>query len=481
MTTHSIRSALATLALATLALTVVGARTGLAQQQSTVDRYIGSWMGTLATPAAKLRLALTVRRDSSGALAGEMVSVDQGNATIPATLTLHGDTIVVAMPAAQASYTGVLGAANDSIRGSFNQGGSLPLTLGRATILPTVAHPQEPKPPFSYDARDVTFESVPGVRLAGTITTPPGDGPFPAVVMVTGSGPQNRNEELLGHKPFLIITDYLARHGIAALRYDDRGTAQSTGSFSTGTSVDFANDAEAAVRFMRTQPKIERNHVGIIGHSEGGMIAPMVAARSSDVAFIVLLAGPGIPGDSILLLQEQLIATAMGTPPAMVERTTEVNRHLFAAIKSATDSADAVARVMATEQNMLATLPENERATAEQQLRAARGPLLTPWMRYFLSYDPRPTLRKVHVPVLALDGTLDLQVPYKQDLAAIDTALKAGGNRDYRIVQLPGLNHLFQTATTGSPTEYATISETFSPAALEIIATWINAHAGTKK
>ena len=269
--------------------------------------------------------------------------------------------------------------------------------------------------------------------------------------MVTGSGPQNRNEELLGHKPFLVIADYLARHGIASLRYDDRGTAQSTGSFSAGTSVDFANDAEAAVRFLRGQPKIDRDHVGIIGHSEGGMIAPMVAARDRDVAFIVLLAGPGIPGDSILLLQEQLIAAAMGTPAALIERNTDVNRRLFAAIKSATDSADAAARVTAAAQRMIATLPDNERAAAEQQLRAARDQLLTPWMRYFLSYDPRPTLRKVHVPVLALDGTLDLQVPYKQDLAAIDTALRAGGNRDYRIVELPGLNHLFQTATTGSP------------------------------
>jgi pimeloyl-ACP methyl ester carboxylesterase len=476
MTTQRTRSAFAI-----AALVACGTHLALAQQSPVADRYVGTWMGTLATPAAKVRLALMVKRDPNGGLSGEMVSVDQGNATIAATVSLHGDTIVVAIPSAQASYTGVLGAANDSIRGSFTQGASLPLNMGRAALLPAAARPQEPKPPFPYDARDMTFESVPGVRLAGTIVTPPGPGPFPALVMVTGSGPQNRNEELLGHKPFLVISDYLARHGIATLRYDDRGTAQSTGSFSAGTSVDFANDAEAAVRFMRAQAKIDRNHVGIIGHSEGGMIAPMVAVRSRDVAFIVLLAGPGIPGDSILLLQEQLIATAMGTPPAMVERNTEANRRLFAAIKSATDSADAVARVMATEQKMLATLPENERATAEQQLGAARGQLLTPWMRYFLSYDPRPTLRKVHVPVLALDGTLDLQVPYKQDLAAIDTALKAGGNRDYRIVELPGLNHLFQTATTGNPAEYATIAETFSPAALEIIATWINAHAGTTR
>ena len=453
---------------------------GLPAQQtgSGADRFLGNWSGTLATPAAKLRLALTVTRDSTGSLAGVLTSLDQANAKIPATIALHGDTIVASMTTVKASYTAVLDAAKDSLRGMFTQGVPLPLDMGRAAALPTPVRPQEPKPPFPYRTQDVTFASVPGVRLAGTIVMPPGAGPFPAVVMVTGSGPQNRDEELLGHKPFLIIADYLARHGIASLRYDDRGFAKSTGNFAAATSSDFANDAQAAVQFLRAQKGVAANHVGVLGHSEGGLIAPMVAVKDKDVAFIVLVAGPGLPGDSILLMQEELIAKASGAAQAVIDTNGAVNERLFAAIKGARDSADAAARVNAIVDRMVASLPANEQASARARLDIAKKQLLTPWMLYFLAYDPRPTLRRVHVPVLALDGSLDLQVPPKQDLAAIDTALKRGGNRDYRVVELPGLNHLFQPAKTGSPSEYATIDETFSPDALKIIADWINAHSG---
>jgi pimeloyl-ACP methyl ester carboxylesterase len=199
------------------------------------------------------------------------------------------------------------------------------------------------------------------------------------------------------------------------------------------------------------------------------------------VAFVVLLAGPGLPGDSILLMQQELIAKAQGAPQEMIDRNAGANSRLFAAIKSSRDSADAAARVDSISRRMVASLPEDQREQARAQLVTARRELLTPWMMYFLKNDPGPTLRQVRVPVLALDGSLDLQVPPKQDLAAIDAALKEGGNRDYRVVELPGLNHLFQTAKTGSPSEYATISETFSPAALEIIAEWINSHAGKRR
>ena len=453
-----------------------------AQLPSTgADRFIGNWMGTLVTPAARLRLALTVARDSAGALSAVLTSLDQGNAKVPATLAIHGDTIIVSMASAQATYTAALDAKGDSLRGEFFQGGALPLAMGRGAALPPPVRPQEPKPPFPYASEDVSFESVPGVRLAGTVLTPPGAGPFPAVVMVTGSGPQNRNEELLGHKPFLVIADYLARHGIASLRYDDRGVEKSTGSFAAATSADFANDAQAAVEFLRAQKGIARDHVGILGHSEGGLIAPMVAARSKDVAFVVLLAGPGLPGDSILLMQQELIAKAQGAPQEMIDRNTGANSRLYAAIKSGRDSADAAARVDSISKRMVASLPEDQREQARAQLAAARRGLLTPWMMYFLKNDPRPTLRQVRVPVLALDGSLDLQVPPKQDLAAIDSALKEGGNRDYRVVELAGLNHLFQTAKTGNPSEYASIAETFSPAALQIIADWINAHAAKRR
>ena len=455
---------------------------GLHAQQpaSGADRFVGNWLGTLATPSARLRLALTVTRDSSGTLSGTLTSLDQANTRIPAALTVHGDTITASMSAVQASYTAVLSPAKDSLRGTFTQGMPLPLDMGRVAALPTPVRPQEPKPPFPYRTADVSFESVPGVRLAGTISIPPGAGPFPAVVMVTGSGAQNRNEELLGHKPFLVIADYLARHGIASLRYDDRGFAQSTGNFAAATSADFANDAQAAVAFLRKQRDIAPNRVGILGHSEGGLIAPMVAARDRDVAFIVLLAGPGLPGDSILLMQSELIAKAAGAPQAAIDTTLEVDTRLFAAIKASRDSADAAARVNAILDRMVASLPAAEQAQARVRLDAARHQVLTPWMQYFLKYDPRAALRQVRVPVLALDGSLDLQVPPRQDLAAIDTALARGGNRDHRVQELPGLNHLFQPAKTGSPSEYAAIEQTFSPAALEIIADWITAHGGNK-
>lgn len=468
-----------TLALAVLATLIPHA--GHAQQHASLDRFVGTWTGAIApNPTIRLHLALTVTRDASDGLVGVMTSLDQGNAKIPATFRTNGDTLVVAMPAVHASYTGVLGAANDSLRGSFTQGTTMPLDMGRVVALPVPDRPQEPKPPFPYRETAVSFESVPGVRLACTITMPFGAGPFPAVVMVTGSGAQDRNEALLGHKPFLVITDYLARHGIAALRCDDRGTAKSTGNFAAGTSADFANDAEASVRYLRAQPGIDRDHVGMLGHSEGGLIAPMVAARSADVAFIVLLAGPGLPGDSILLMQGKLIALAAGTPAGAVEQTTETNRRLFAALKTGTDLADGAARVLAVEKTMVAALTPEQQSMAAKRLDAVNTQLFSPWMRYFITYDPRPALRKVRVPVLAMDGALDLQVPPGEDLAAIAAALKEGGNHDYRIVELPKLNHLFQTAATGSPAEYAQSNETFSPAALEIIADWINAHARAK-
>jgi len=285
---------------------------------------------------------------------------------------------------------------------------------------------------------------------------------------------------LLGHRPFRVLADHLARRGIATLRYDDRGTARSTGDFAAATSADFADDAEAAVRVLRARAGVRRDAVGIVGHSEGGLVAPIVAARSRDVAFAVLLAGPGIPGDSILLLQQRLIATAQGAPSLMVDRMVATNRRLFAAVRGARDSADAAARLAVAEGEVTAELPEAQRATARAQLAAANRQLLGPWMRHFVAYDPRPALRRTRVPVLALNGALDLQVPPRENLDAIGAALREGGNRDVTLAELPQLNHLFQTARTGAPSEYAAIAETFAPAALERVSTWISERFGKK-
>jgi uncharacterized protein len=443
------------------------------------SRIVGIWQGVLASGAFRQRLAFIINRDSVGAPHGTMRILDQGGVELPAVVVAHGDTLSFTIAAQHISYSGVVTTAGDSIRGTFMQGSnSIPLTFGRSTEKSvSVGRPQDPKPPFPYNTKEVTVPSDAGIRLAGTIIIPDGPGPFPAVVFVTGSGPQDRDEALLGHRPFLVIADYLARHGIASLRYDDRGFAKSTGTFETATSADFAVDAEAALHFLQRVPGIARDRVGIVGHSEGGLIGPMVAARTRDVAFLVLMAGPGMPGDSLSLLQLRRLASS-STSSAQVDAQVENNRRLFHAVAGARDSADAVARVLAVKQEIIVALPEDQRAAAASRFDQAMPKLVNPWMRYFLRYDSRTALRNVHVPVLALGGTLDMQVPARENLSGIDAALRAAGNTDYRIVELPNLNHLFQTATNGSPAEYATIDETIAPQVLELIASWINQRFG---
>jgi fermentation-respiration switch protein FrsA (DUF1100 family) len=440
------------------------------------DRFAGDWAGVLRPGAASLRITLTITRDAAGGYVGTAGSPDQGPTRIPATVAVRGDTLTFAIPTAGARFVGVL-SAGDSVRGTFTQGpGTLPLALGRAAPgvpAPAARRPQTPAAPFPYRTQDVTFESVPGVRLAGTLVVPPGPGPFPAVVFITGSGPQNRDEELFEHRPFAVIADRLARAGVASLRADDRGVGASTGDFRAATSADFAADAEAAVRYLRTRPEVARDRVGLLGHSEGGLIAPMVAARTRDVAFLVLLAGPGLPGDSILLLQGAALARAAGLPDAAVAQQASVQRPLFAAVRAARDSADASTRIRRAVDSIVTAQPEAARAGARAQLATASEQLATPWMRYFLTHDPAPVLRRVQVPVLALNGALDRQVPAAENLGAIRAALAAGRNRDHTETTLAGLNHLFQTAGTGLPNEYGVIEETVAPAALDAVTAWI--------
>jgi pimeloyl-ACP methyl ester carboxylesterase len=291
--------------------------------------------------------------------------------------------------------------------------------------------------------------------------------------LITGSGPQDRNEALLGHQPFLVLADYLTRRGIAVLRADDRGVGGTSKGGPNDTTENFASDALAGVEFLKTRKEINPKQIGLIGHSEGGMAAPMVAAKSDNVAFIVLMAGPGIPGDKLLIKQTGLIASSECEKE--VERSLAESQNLFAIVSQEKDSVvarqklhdAATKRAEAAKKRVDAQL-----ASSETQSYA----FATPWFRYFLSYDPRPTLTKVHVPVLAINGGKDLQVPPKEDLDGIEQALKDGGNRDYKVVLLPGLNHLFQTSRTGAPSEYAEIEETIAPIALQTVGDWIVAH-----
>lgn len=376
--------------------------------------------------------------------------------------------------------------------GVLKQGGSFKSTLkrlGAGESASELKRPQEPKPPFPYDAVDVTIEhKAANLTLAGTLTTPTDAGPHPCVVLVSGSGAQDRDESLMGHKPFLVLADHLTRHGIAVLRYDDRGTGKSTGDFKAGTSDDFAQDALAAIEFLKSQPNIDTKRLGIVGHSEGGLIAPMCAAKSKDIAFIVLLAGTGITGQELLPIQNKLIVLANGASEAEAQTQTNDIIAALAMVRAGKTVSEIQQAIRAAVLRELSTdpstkdLPEAQRHTqADELVKAQTEQLTSPWFRRFLEIDPRDNLRKVACPVLAVNGEKDLQVPPVENLKEIEKALKEGGNNKVSTMVFPGLNHLFQTCKTGSPGEYATIEETFAPAALDVVTGWIRACTGLER
>lgn len=439
---------------------IVGMSTPVAAQQA-----VGDWHGRLDVGAVRLRLGVTIARNADGGLAGTIVSPDQGPQKIPiASVVFAGPNLSFQVPSIGGSFAAKWDAGRKAWDGTWTQGRAFALILLPGAI-EAALRPQEPKPPFPYREEQAEIDSVAGVRLAGTLTVPPGGGPFPAVVLITGSGPQNRDEELLGHKPFLVLADYLTRRGIAVLRYDDRGTAKSTGTFAAGTTRDFAQDAQAAVRWLRQQPRIDPAHVGAIGHSEGGLIAPMVAERDPKLAFVVLLAGPGVRGADVVAAQADAIGRGAGLSADVVTKNVALLRAI----------SDAVIRAPDIEHARAAVAPLLATSGVPEPARAAQLNMVTSdWYRQFAAYDPAPALRALRIPLLALNGANDKQVLADQNLPAIRAAAK--GNPDATIMELPGLNHLFQTSDSGNPQDYGTIEETFSPAALTLIGDWVLKH-----
>jgi len=446
--------------------------------QSIQERALaGAWQGTLAVGGASLRIVFHFVAAPQGGYKATFDSPDQGAFGISTdTVIVQDTTIRVLIKAIAGEFKGTRSANADSISGTWSQGGvQLPLVVrSTSSVQEAPKRPQEPKKPYPYIELEVTFHNLKaGVTLAGTLTFPSQGGPFPAVILITGSGPQDRDESVFGHKPFLVFSDYLTRRGIAVLRYDDRGTGKSTGSFKSGTSRDFADDAGAAVAFLKTRKEVRSGKIGIVGHSEGGIIAPLLAAESKDVAFIVMMAGTGVPGDEIIYKQAVLIALAAGATEEQVKQQQSQRKKFFAVLKSGKDTTATAAelrRLMKAE--MDSTMQSNPQA-AEAAIDAQIGQLNSLWFRHFLIYDPRPALMKVRCPVLAINGEKDLQVSPKQNLPEIEAALRAGKNKDFTVQEIPGLNHLFQTASTGAPSEYGKIEETISPTALKMIADWI--------
>ncbi len=451
-----------------LVLFVLALSFSASAQQQTIE---GTWLGGLDVNGMTLHLAFHVASSPTGFTA-TLDSLDQGAKGIPiSSATQQGSDVAFDLPKLAASFKGKLGADFATITGTWSQGGgSLPLVLKRvaADAVLEQRRPQNPAKPYPYREEDVAYDnkSAAGVTLAGTLTLPSGKGPFPAAILIAGSGPHNRDEELLGHKPFLVLADFLTRHGIAVLRADKRGIGKSTGLYSGATSADFATDVEAALAYLKLRPEIDPHHIGLIGHSEGGIIAPMVAARNPGVAYVVLLAGSGVSGYDLMPEQIRLGNIAAGATPAQADQAADFQRELLTLIRTEKDPA-------ALQKQLHDKLIF---AMKEEQIAPTIAFSLGPWFRYFLSYDPATDLRKLTCPVLALNGSLDTQVSPTQNLPKIHAALQQAGNKHFETLELPNLNHLFQTAKTGSVSEYAQIEETISPTALNKIAAWITAN-----
>ncbi|MCX6231576.1 MAG: alpha/beta hydrolase [Bacteroidetes bacterium] len=448
----------------------------VAKAQSSQEFVIGNWMGNIEFQGRKLAIVFRIINFEKDSVTAFMDSPDQGAKDIKVSrVTIKEDSVYIRVKSLGVSINGILNMKDSTISGQFRQSiFKCPLTLKKTDVISERKRPQLPKQPYPYQTKDISFNNTTdNVELAGTISFPDGSGKFPAVVLISGSGPQNRDEELLGHKPFLVIADYLTRNGIAVLRYDDRGTAKSKGDFSKGTTYDFARDAEAAFMYLKTLDNIDTTRIGLMGHSEGGMIAPIIVSGNKSVRFIVLLAGPGLTGKEIILKQSVLIARAGGEKEDKINKANDLNKKIYKIAIKEKDDSKAKAKIRKLMDEYVEGLDHEESLAFAGQKDIIIQQVLTPWFRTFLAFDPKQYLTKTHCAVLALNGANDLQVPPDEDLAAIEKYLKKAGNSNYTVKKLPKLNHLFQTCETGSPEEYIKIEETFSPIALELIKNWI--------
>lgn len=428
----------------------------------------GAWKGELNLSGMTLPLVFHIDSTQQGYVS-TMDSPSQGAKGIPTNTTVFSNNeLLIQIDKIQFVYKGKL-VAQDAINGEVTQHGkTFPINLQRQVKQDSVKlKPQEPIAPFPYDQEEISFKHpTAGHTLAGTLCLPKVNPSGACVILITGSGPQNRDEELMGHKPFLVLADYLTRQGIAVLRYDDRGVGKSTGDFSIATTEDFASDVEAVIGYLNSRKEVKS--IGLIGHSEGGIIAPMVASRNpSQVKFVVLLAGTGLPGKDIILLQNQLISKVNGVSDAQIKKANSLNEKLYSLVMNSDDP-----NVIRKDATKLMSEYSATRVT-DEDLDVLLAQINSPWFRYFLKLDPRTYLEKTSCHVLALNGSLDLQVPAKENLTQIKIALKKANNYHFKVLELKGLNHLFQKAKTGNPSEYATIEETFNPKALQIIGKWI--------
>ncbi|MBO9594719.1 MAG: alpha/beta fold hydrolase [Niabella sp.] len=429
----------------------------------------GSWLGNLNLPNG-IALPLVIHiEQSADSLRSKMDSPAQSVKDLPITRTSFANGILqFELQSPRIQYTGNL--RGDSIAGTFTQAGqAFPLVLKKNTDedRPFYNRPQEPKPPFAYHSEDLSFENEQqGNRLAGTLTTPENKKDYPVVILITGSGAQDRNEALFGHKPFLVIADYFARHGIGTLRLDDRGVGGSDKGKDGATSADFATDISSAVHYLAARGY---QRIGLVGHSEGGMIAPITASKNKAVKFVVSMAGPGIAIDSLMLQQLKATSKTQHIPEADLNTHIQAARKAYAFTKGYTGDN---LRTVLTD-TLLQYFPQ-----VPDMVRAMAQTISTPWFTYFIRFNPQDYIRQLKIPVLAINGSLDVQVDARANLAGWEAGLKKAGNTSAEVKALKGLNHLFQQATTGAVSEYAQIEQTIAPEVLELMTNWILKNAG---
>ena len=425
----------------------------------------GHWKGEIDLGGLQLELAFDIASTENGYSATLDVPA-QSAFNIPVDETVFQDNhLQMTMSAMGASYSGAL--KDKVIEGEFTQHGmTFPLNLEKGEKeTKQMARPQDPQPPFNYHIEEVSFvNEKEGNTLVGTLTIPQGEGPFPAMVLVSGSGQQNRDEELMNHRPFWVIADYCVRHGVAVLRYDDRGIGGSEGEVYNATSMDFSYDAEAAFDYLRNQKQVDASRVGILGHSEGGIINFMVAARRPEVAFLVSLAGPAVNGIEVLKEQQAAILRASGMSEEAVQFSSNTNAQLFDIIEASSNREEADSLMRQLVQGWGYNEELTERTVSEMTM---------PWMYYFLKYDPTEAIVQTQCPALLLNGSKDLQVIASQNLPAYEKIIAEHGKTNMTLREMPDLNHLFQHCETGSPNEYFTIDETISPEVLEMIVSFI--------
>lgn len=475
----------APLALLVVALAFAAPSASLAVERSrSVDPSLvaGTWEGMLRYSGAEFRLVFRIRRDNGEGLSGTLDSPDQGALGIPLSRVERTEEGARFTTAAIGGEFEGRWAGDGRLDGTWRQAGlELPLTLDRrgdeAPAVPRLEAPdggvgQVADEDLTFRTEEVSYTGAAGVSLAGTLTLPEGNGPFPAVLLISGSGPQDRDSTIAGHRPFAVLAEHLARLGIVSLRVDDRGVGGSSGDLASTTLEDLAADARAGLRWLRSRPETDLQATGLVGHSEGALVGAMAAAAGEPaVDFLVLLAPPAVPGRAILLRQGELIAGAAGASEEARRRDRTVREEIIEAVLGAADTEAAEAAVWDVLNRHLAVSEGEPQATVSAALEAQVSSLSAPWLREFLRYDPAPALAQVECPVLALWGGRDLQVPPTQSRPALEAAVSDDRRLTTRV--LPGLNHLLQTAETGLPVEYSQIEETLAPQALELIGGWI--------